>query len=61
MSKKKEEAKPPSLDELTVKDLASLFILSGLLTHTKAMTTDHVFWVKKANEIADTWVKERTA
>lgn len=59
MSKKKEEPRPPSLDELTVKDLASLFCLSGLLASPRWFNAEPVLTVKKANELADAWVKER--
>jgi hypothetical protein len=54
--KKNEE---PTLDQLTMRDLASLFVLSGLLSHSKAVNTDAPWVVTKADEIADEWVNRR--
>lgn len=60
MTKKKEEP-TPSLDDLTVKDLASLFCLSGLLTSPRWFNAEPQVAAKKATEFADAWVKERKA
>jgi polysaccharide pyruvyl transferase WcaK-like protein len=55
-----EKAKAPGLDTMTLRDLASLFVLSGLLGHSRAVNTDAAWAVNKADEIADEWVKRRT-
>jgi hypothetical protein len=60
-AKKTKEPREPTLDSMTLKDLASLFVLSGLLGHSRAVNTDAAWAVTKADEIADEWVKRRTA
>lgn len=62
MSKKpKAEQQPqaPSLDQMTLRDLASLFALSGLLSQTRALNADPTWTVMKADEFADAWVQRR--
>ena len=60
-AKKTKEPREPTLDSMTLKDLASLFVLSGLLGHSRAVNTDAAWAVTKADEIADEWVKRRVS
>ena len=63
MSKKPKIEQPPvapSLDQMTLKDLASLFALSGLLSHTRALNADPAWTAEKADQFAEAWVKRRT-
>lgn len=60
-TKKTNPPKEPSLDTMTLRDLASLFALSGLTANGKAVNTGAAWTVEKADEIADEWVKRRTA
>lgn len=60
-TKKTKEQKEPTLDTMTLRDLVSLFVLSGLLNNSRAVNTGAAWTVTKADEIADEWMKRRTA
>jgi hypothetical protein len=59
-TREQKEPKEPTIDSMTLRDLASLFVLSGLLGHSRAVNTGAAWTVSKADEIADEWVKRRT-
>lgn len=58
-AKKTKEPKEPTLDTMTLRDMASLFVLSGLLGHSRAVNSGADWTVTKADEIADEWVRRR--
>lgn len=63
MNKKAKIEQPPqapSLDQMTMKDMASLFALSGLLSQARALNADPAWTAMKADEFADAWVQRRT-
>lgn len=60
-TKKTKEPKEPTLDTMTLRDMVSLFVLSGLLGNSRAVNTGAAWTVAKADEIADEWMKRRTA
>lgn len=60
-AKKKEAPQPPSLDSMTLRDLASLFAMNGLLScyvnQPGPPNMDRL--IEFADEAADVWVARR--